>query len=151
MLFAVLSQCQQGMDSNPWSLDYESIFLPTCGLYYKPMTIINDDSRVINKLEASLTDNTRVVIYDRHMFIVQASATASWPISCSVCYNQTLLHYRTRLGEKSLKIDKRSSLLCHGAAVLCNVQLQGGRTNIDHRDFLIKISSISNLHHSKYE
>jgi len=43
------------------------------GLYYKPMTIINDDSRVVNKLEASLTDNARVVIYDRHMFIVQAT------------------------------------------------------------------------------
>ncbi len=37
------------------------------------MTIVNDDSRVINKLEASLTDDTRVVIYDRHMFIVQAT------------------------------------------------------------------------------
>jgi hypothetical protein len=36
--------------------------------------IVNDDSRVINKLEASLTDNTRVVIYDHHMFIVQATA-----------------------------------------------------------------------------
>jgi len=41
------------------------------GLYYKPMTIVNDDSRVINKLEASLTDDARVVIYDRHMFVVQ--------------------------------------------------------------------------------
>ena len=30
-------------------------------------------TRVINKLEASLTDDARVVIYDRHMFIVQAS------------------------------------------------------------------------------
>ncbi len=38
------------------------------------MTIVNDDSRVINKLEASLTDDARVVIYDRHMFIVQATA-----------------------------------------------------------------------------
>jgi hypothetical protein len=37
------------------------------------MTIVNDDSRVVNKLEASLTDNARVVIYDRHMFIVQAT------------------------------------------------------------------------------
>jgi hypothetical protein len=36
------------------------------------MTIINDDSRVINKLEASLTDDVRVIIYDRQMFIVQA-------------------------------------------------------------------------------
>ncbi len=36
------------------------------------MTIVNDDSRIINKLEASLTDDARVVIYNRHMFIVQA-------------------------------------------------------------------------------
>jgi hypothetical protein len=46
--------------------------LPLCGLYYKPMTIVYDDSRVINKLEATLTDDARAVIYDRHMFIVQA-------------------------------------------------------------------------------
>ncbi len=37
------------------------------------MMIINDDSRVVNKLETSLTDDVRVVIYDRHMFIVQAT------------------------------------------------------------------------------
>jgi hypothetical protein len=43
------------------------------GLYYKPMTIVNDDSRVVNNLEASLTDNARVIIYDCHMFIVQAT------------------------------------------------------------------------------
>jgi len=43
------------------------------GLYYKPMTIVNDDSRVINKLEASLTDDARVVIYDCHMFVIQAT------------------------------------------------------------------------------
>jgi hypothetical protein len=36
------------------------------------MTIINDNSRVINKLEASLTDDARAVIYNCHMFIVQA-------------------------------------------------------------------------------
>ncbi len=47
--------------------------LKFCGLYYKPMMIVNDDSRVINKLEASLTDDARVVIYDCHMFIVQAT------------------------------------------------------------------------------
>ena len=45
----------------------------TIGLYYKPMTIVNDDSRIVNKLETSLTDDARVVIYDRHMFIVQAT------------------------------------------------------------------------------
>ncbi len=37
------------------------------------MTIVNDDSMVVNKLEASLTDAAKVVIYDCHMFIVQAT------------------------------------------------------------------------------
>jgi hypothetical protein len=37
------------------------------------MMIINDDSRVVNKLEASLTDDVRVIIYNHHMFIVQAT------------------------------------------------------------------------------
>jgi hypothetical protein len=43
------------------------------GLYYKPMVIVNDDSGVITELETSLTDDARVVIYDRHMFIVPAT------------------------------------------------------------------------------
>ncbi len=43
------------------------------GLYYKPMMIINDDARIVNKLDASLTDDARVVIYDHRMFIVQAT------------------------------------------------------------------------------
>ncbi len=47
------------------------------GQYYKPMMILNDDSRVINKLEASLTDDARVVIYDHHMFIVHATGLKS--------------------------------------------------------------------------
>jgi hypothetical protein len=47
--------------------------IDTSGLYYKSMTIINDDSGVINELEGSLTVDSRVVIYDRHMFIVQAT------------------------------------------------------------------------------
>ncbi len=38
--------------------------------------IINDDSSIINKIDASLTDDARVVIYDRHMFIVQASGVS---------------------------------------------------------------------------
>ncbi len=37
------------------------------------MTIVNDDPRVVNKLEASLTDHARLIIYDHHMFIVQAT------------------------------------------------------------------------------
>ncbi len=47
--------------------------LHSSGLYYKPITSINDGSRVINKLETSLTDNARVIIYDHDMFKVQAT------------------------------------------------------------------------------
>jgi hypothetical protein len=49
----------------------------TSGLYYKPMIIVYDNARVINKLEASLTDDARVVIYDCHMFIVQTTGLDS--------------------------------------------------------------------------
>jgi hypothetical protein len=45
----------------------------SCDLYYKPMMIVDDDFRVVNNLEASLTDDARVVVYNRHMFIVQAT------------------------------------------------------------------------------
>jgi hypothetical protein len=43
------------------------------GLCYKHMTIVNSASSGINKLEALLTDDARVIIYDRHVFIVQAT------------------------------------------------------------------------------
>ncbi len=45
------------------------------------MMIVNDDSRVVNKLEASLTDAARVIIYDCQMFIVQATAHSATAIS----------------------------------------------------------------------
>ncbi len=37
------------------------------------MMVINDDSRVVNKLEASFNDDVIVIIYDHHMFIVEAT------------------------------------------------------------------------------
>ncbi len=37
------------------------------------MTIVNYASSVVNKLEALLNDNARVVIYNRHVFIEQAT------------------------------------------------------------------------------
>ena len=42
-------------------------------LYYKHITIVNYNSIIVNKFGASLTDDAIVVIYDRHMFIVQAT------------------------------------------------------------------------------
>ncbi len=49
----------------------------TSGLYYKHMTIVNYASSIVNKLEAFLTDDARVIIYDRHVFIVQATAISN--------------------------------------------------------------------------
>jgi hypothetical protein len=50
------------------------------------MTIVNDDSRVVNKLETSLTYDTRVVIYDRHMFVVQATGWKGLPGANTLAY-----------------------------------------------------------------
>ncbi len=47
-------------------------FLST-SLCYTPVTMANDDSRIVTKLETSLTGDARVVIYGRHMFIVHAT------------------------------------------------------------------------------
>ncbi len=41
------------------------------------MAIVNYASSIINKLEALLTDDARVIIYDRHVFIVQAAEQSS--------------------------------------------------------------------------
>jgi hypothetical protein len=47
----------------------------TNGLYHKHMTIVNDDSSVVNKLYDIdlLTDDARGVIYVCRMFIIQAT------------------------------------------------------------------------------
>jgi hypothetical protein len=48
-----------------------------CGLYYKPIMIVNDDSSIVNKLDTSPIDNARIVIYNRHVFIVQATGVSN--------------------------------------------------------------------------
>jgi hypothetical protein len=53
--------------------------------------IVNDDSRVNNKLEASLTDDARVVIYNGHMFILQATDKGSRFSLCHCVAIQELL------------------------------------------------------------
>jgi hypothetical protein len=47
----------------------------TNGLYYKHVTIVNYASSSVNKLEASPNDDTRTIIYNRQMFILQATAS----------------------------------------------------------------------------
>jgi len=55
-----------------------------CGLYYKHVTIINDDSSTFSKWNFKLSDDARVAIYDPHMFIVQATGLAI-SIVCAWC------------------------------------------------------------------
>jgi hypothetical protein len=43
------------------------------GLYYKHVTIINEDSSIVNKFGVFLTDNARVINYDRKMFLIEAT------------------------------------------------------------------------------
>jgi hypothetical protein len=55
------------------TVKHSSVKEQSSGLYYKLKKIVNDDSRVINKLEALLIDDARFIIYGRHVFIVQAT------------------------------------------------------------------------------
>jgi hypothetical protein len=50
-----------------------AFFVYISGLYYKHMTIVNDDSSVVSEQSFQLIDDARGVIYDRHMFIIQAT------------------------------------------------------------------------------
>ncbi len=81
------------------------------GLYYKLITIINGNCRVVNKLEASLIDDFRVIINDRHMFIVQATeevfvkSFGQLTLFCSFALG---LHFRIEMSRDAVK--KQSAL-----------------------------------------
>jgi len=45
----------------------------TNGLYYKHLTIINDDPSIVNKWSFKLIYDARVIIYDRNRFKIQAA------------------------------------------------------------------------------
>jgi len=44
-----------------------------CGLYYKHVTIVNDNSSVISKRSFKLIDDPKVVNYNHQRFIIQAT------------------------------------------------------------------------------
>jgi hypothetical protein len=48
------------------------------------MTIVNYASSIVDKLGASLADDARVVIYDGHMFIVQATDKITVSVSLAI-------------------------------------------------------------------
>jgi hypothetical protein len=66
--------------------------------------IVNDDSTSItNKLETSLIDNARVVIYDRYMFIVLAtSLTFLSKVAASNRLSRHSQRFDIRIGQKTL-------------------------------------------------
>ncbi len=59
------------------STSSQGLGFESSALYYKHITIVNDDSSIVNKLGVSLTDDSRVVIYDRNMFIVQVTSAGN--------------------------------------------------------------------------
>ncbi len=61
------------------------------GLYYKHMTIVNDDSSVVRKWSHTLINDARIVIYDRNVFIIQATG----------------LTRNVRLERKNLEVTKK--------------------------------------------
>jgi hypothetical protein len=67
----------------------------TSGLYYKHTTIINYASSVVNKLGALLTDNARVIIYDCHVFIVQATEDFKKVVQISEKVSKTVIETKS--------------------------------------------------------
>ncbi len=56
------------------------------GLYYKHMTIVNDDYSGVSEQSIQLIDDTRGVIYNRRMFIIQATDLVVFlPYGCMLC------------------------------------------------------------------
>jgi len=63
--------------------------MTTTGLYYKHVTIVNDDSCIINNWSFKLIDNAGVAIYDHNRFIIHATGL--------YCGTFTGLHSKGRL------------------------------------------------------
>ncbi len=95
------------------------ILSQTSGLYYKHITIVNDDSNFTNKWRHSLvwrSSDARVVIYDCNLFIIQATVFYS---------NLRLGKYETRLKVSSTSIQTKKSQL-FGAPLLDKTNIRQG-------------------------
>jgi len=68
-----MSYLHQGEFKNTFLSSYLSRFWPVCGLYDKHATIVNDDSSIIRKWSFKLIGDPRVIIYNCHGFIIQAT------------------------------------------------------------------------------
>ncbi len=61
-------------------------------LYYKHVTIINDNSSIISKWSFKLIDDPRVIIYDCHRFILQAAGVLKH--KCNIYSEQEKCHFK---------------------------------------------------------
>jgi hypothetical protein len=53
------------------------------GMYNKHIMIVNDDSSITSKCGEKLIDDARVIIYDRNLFIIQATGIAFFLVCTS--------------------------------------------------------------------
>jgi len=60
--------------------DLKVLWYKLCGWYYKHVMIVNDDYSVISKWSFKLIDDHRVIIYDCHRFIIQATGDNLTPL-----------------------------------------------------------------------
>ena len=68
---------------------------------------------MVNRLGASLTDDARVIIYDHHMFRVQATGDRNWQLICSNWdMLRTWIITNTNYAENACQRHKHSSLSC---------------------------------------
>jgi hypothetical protein len=102
-----------------------------CGLFYKHMPIVKDDSSIVSKWSSKLIDNARVIIYDHHMFIVQATNVKTF----------TLLLLKNKLERLPLAstsypsllfVSKTRVLLCTGSVKANRRRLKSGLGRIFH-------------------
>jgi hypothetical protein len=72
--------------------------------------IVNYASRGINKLKASLNDDARVIIYDRHMFIVQASGVTFGSLTSTETGCDVVKESSSRAG---ITMSKKNWIRCY--------------------------------------
>jgi len=105
-------------------------------LYYKHNTIVKDDSIIINKGQVSLTDDTRVIIYDSNMFDIQATDDQKMPADFAFVPRYVCPFTLVTLGISRIRVPTVSgesgpnilaleveTARAHGNSLFCNEKL----------------------------
>jgi hypothetical protein len=98
--------------------------------------IVNDNSRVVNKLLTSPTDDARVVIYDHHMFIVQATYVRLVACTVNIWWLQM-----TIIMSDACAINDASrvvKMMIIGDATTWNITSDDSGVSYDHNIFIIQ-------------